>query len=106
MADQSEIDALRLLINDPCKESFSDDDLERVLDAQGGDRNLAAAEVWGIWATRYSTLVNVSESGSSRSLGDLYKNAVAMRGMFLAANDAGSQVTAGRTRIGRIVRPT
>jgi hypothetical protein len=38
----------------------------------------AAAEIWGVKAGTYAGLVNVSESGSSRSLGDLLSQAQKM----------------------------
>lgn len=42
----------------------------------------AAASIWAAKAAQYAKLVNVSESGSSRSLGDLQKNALAMAAYY------------------------
>jgi hypothetical protein len=102
MATAEEITRLRSLTGDPTEDDFSDYLLNTILDTLG-NMNRAASEVWGIRAARYSTLVNVSESGSTRNLGDLYKNAMAMKKHY---DDAGVEgVARGRTRIGRIVRP-
>lgn len=105
MADQSEIDALILLVGGAS--DISEADLNIILDSNGGDQNLAAAQVWEIRAAKYHGLVNMSESGSSRSLGDMHKNALGMAGYFRgkfsdAVEDPGDVIP--RTRIGRIVR--
>lgn len=71
------------------------------------DLNLVAAEAWTIRAGRYHALVNTSESGSSRSMGDLYKNALAMAAMYRGLYDkenAPAESASGRTRTGKVVR--
>jgi len=103
MATQENIDKLRLLLGNPSEDELSDVQLGAILDGVEDNLNLAAAEGWGIRAASYSSLVNVSESGSSRQLGELYKNALAMQAHY-AGQISGPAVTAGRTRIGRIVR--
>jgi hypothetical protein len=42
------------------------------------DLYLAAAAIWSAKAASYATMVNVSESGSSRSMGSLIDNALKM----------------------------
>ena len=102
MATAAEIQRLRMMVGDPTEEEFSDFKLNLILDAQAGNFNRAASEAWGMLAAGYTTLVNVSESGSTRNLGDLYKNAMTMKKYF---DDAGVEgVSRGRTRIGRISR--
>ena len=101
MADAADIIRVRRLINDPEHEELTDEDIAAILDGVEGNINAAVAEAWGVKAAHYSTLVNVSESGSTRNLGDLYKNAMAMQSYYSVA---GIQVSAGRTRIGKIVR--
>lgn len=78
MATDDQIRELRALVaeEDPNGE-WDDESLGAVFDAASG-MNAAASRVWSIKAGRYSRLVDVSESGSSRKLGDLYKNAIAM----------------------------
>lgn len=55
-----------------------------------GAENLpyAAADIWGIKAGSAATLVNVSESGSSRSLGDLLKQAKTMEEYYRRRGDS------------------
>lgn len=102
MATAAEVERLRSLVGNPTEEEFTDFKLNTILDAMAGNMNRAASEVWGILAASYTQFVNVAESGSSRNLGDLYKNAMAMKKHY---DDLGVEGTArGRTRIGRIVR--
>ncbi len=78
MATPDEIAALRLLINEPDDTNgWTDEKLEAVIDA-ATSINDAARSVWVSKAGSFSTLVDVSESGSSRKLSDLQKNALAM----------------------------
>lgn len=103
MATAEEIARLRSFTGDPSEEEFSQFQLNGILDAMAGNINRAASEVWGIKAARFSNFVNVTESGSSRNLGDLYKNAMAMKTHY---DGLGVEGTArGRTRIGKIRRP-
>lgn len=48
----------------------------------------AAAEIWAVKAGQAATLVNVAESGSSRSLGDLLKQAREMEAYYRGRGDA------------------
>lgn len=50
----------------------------------------AAADIWGVKAGTYAGLVNVSESGSSRSLGDLLKQAKEMEAYYRQRGDVAS----------------
>lgn len=78
MAEKAAIDALRLLISEPDdKAPYDDIALSIRLDASPSTQGLAA-DIWREKAASYAALVNVSESGSSRSLSDLHKNALAM----------------------------
>lgn len=86
MATEDEILALRQLVNenDECG-GWDDDQLSAIID--GTDTlNAAASKVWYLKAGRLATLVDVSESGSSRKLGDLYKNAQAMGALYANAD--------------------
>lgn len=47
----------------------------------------AAAAVWSVKASGYAELVNVSESGSSRSLGDLFERAQRMASYYKGLAD-------------------
>lgn len=86
MASVDEIAAFRLLIDESKDEApYDDASLGVRLDAASSSQSLAQ-EIWLEKAARYASLVTVSESGSSRSLSDLHKNALAMAGSFGAAD--------------------
>jgi hypothetical protein len=78
VATKADIDALRLLIAESDdKAPYDDISLSVRLDAAASPEGLAAI-IWREKAANYAALVTVSESGSSRSLSDLHKNALAM----------------------------
>lgn len=78
MATAEQIAAFRLLIDEAeDAEPYSDLGLSLRLDGALSPQALAK-EVWLEKAAKYASLVNVSESGSSRSMSDLHKNALAM----------------------------
>ena len=73
MAEQEVIDAVRLLLGpNSVGEGWTDEKTGALLDA-GEDPEDIALSYWEFAAARTTTLVNVSESGSSRSLGDIHK---------------------------------
>lgn len=72
------IQKLRNMTDEQSSDLYDDDDLQDILDTAEGSLQLAAAQVWREKAARYAALVDVSESGSSRSLGDLQDNALKM----------------------------
>lgn len=88
MATAEEIAALRLLIGEPeDAEPWTDETLAAIIDATE-TMSQAAGQVWTSKAASYSSLVDVAESGSSRKLGDLHKNALAMSKHFAEAEAA------------------
>jgi len=100
MAEQTLIDSLKLMA--PAG-AHSDADLGTMIDDIGLESS--AARLWEENATQTATLVNVSESGSSRSLGDIHKNALAMA-KFYSDKAAVLLVTQNRrTRTRNIERP-
>lgn len=79
MATETEIEEARRRTDGAA--DWESDDIRRYLDT--GKTIVDFARMW--WeskAASYSKLVNISESGSSRSNGDLYKNALAMAKHF------------------------
>jgi len=75
----------------PTDDTYGDDAaLSDLIDSEGSV-NAAAAQIWQWKAASYSTLVNTSESGSSRSMGDLYKNALGMAAFY----SGGATIAAG-----------
>lgn len=104
MATQEEIDQLVLLVGN---EMLTEQQFGDVLDVNEGDMDLAAAQVWEIRAGRYHGLVDISESGSSRSMGSMYKNALEMAKFYRGKRaddipDPGEPILRSTTR--RIVR--
>lgn len=102
MATAEEIEGLRLLVAEPDETTYTDAALGGILDAASSP-NEAAATIWTQKAAAAATLVNVSESGSSRSLGDIQKNALAMAKVFADAIQA-DPVTSVGVRVSRITR--
>lgn len=108
MATPEEIATLRLLIAETDEATYNDTVLGARLDAAAGNGNLVAYEVWTEKAAAAAQLVNTSEGGSSRSLGDIYEQALKMAATF--AERATSPVTPPTAtsqglRIKRLVRP-
>lgn len=103
MATESQIDTFRLLIgNPPNEDPYTDTQLGARLDAATSPEALAAS-IWREKAAEYSGLVDVSESGSSRSLSQLSKNALIMAASFDAQvpDDSASQ---RGVRVSRLTR--
>ena len=102
MATPDQIARMRRLVGDT---TLTDAELGAIIDASE-NFNIAVAEVWGRLAAQYSTVTNLSEAGSSRSLGDLFKNAQAMasyyRGLGTPIVDP---TTTAYSRTRAIVRP-
>lgn len=59
---------------------------------QADNLMLAAADVWAVKAGNVASLVNVSESGSSRSLGDLLRQAKEMEAYYRQRGEAAGSV--------------
>lgn len=102
MASADEIAAFRLLIAEPDEATYTDAALSGILDS-APSVNSAAASIWTQKAAAAATLVNVSESGSSRSLGDIQRNALAMAKVFNDAIEADPSTSTG-VRVSRITR--
>jgi Cdc6-like AAA superfamily ATPase len=102
MATSDQIAELRLFVAELDDTNYTDEQLGTIIDASISIK-AAAATIWTQKAAKYASLVNVAESGSSRSLSDLHQNALRM------AKQLGADVqedTAEETgiRIRRIVR--
>lgn len=106
--DAGSWDAVRRIrgyVGEPDSDTYTDSMILGIYQAEGSV-NAAAARIWREKAAAYADLVNTSESGSSRSLGDLQKKALDMADQFttLAGVDVKAlSRTPARTR--RIVRP-
>ena len=104
MATPEEIAALRLLIAEPEPDTYSDEDLNARLDAS--DQYTVAFDIWTEKAAAAAGLVDMSEGGSSRKLGDVYEQALGMaEAMRERAVSATNPPTGAGIRIKRLSRP-
>lgn len=81
MATSDQVAQLRRMVGEPTTDTYTDGALSAVWDA-AGSADGAAAVVWREKAASYAELVTTSESGSSRSMSDLHKNALAMASYY------------------------
>jgi len=109
VATAAEVQALRLLIAEDNETTYSDFDLAARLDAASGSADSVAYQVWTEKAAATAGLVDVSEGGSSRKMGDLYEQAIAMAKVFAeraAAESLPPLAGSGRTvRVRQLARP-
>ena len=106
MATADEIADFRLLIDEQAdKLPYSDTRLGQRMDAATSQQSLAA-EIWREKAAAYAALVNTSESGSSRALGDLQDKALKMAEMFtgIDPNAPGTGTATRGVRMHRLTR--
>jgi hypothetical protein len=85
---------------------LSDEILDDRIDENDGDVDLTAAQIWEEYASATAALVDVSESGSSRSLGAIHKNALGMATHYRSRSIAAVIPALGaRARTRAIQRP-
>jgi hypothetical protein len=100
MATDEEVIQLRRLASYNDFEPYDDPQLSAMIDEGGINR--AAFRLWNEAASSAATLVNVSESGSSRNMGDVHKNALAMAKYFKGlADEAEAETPVDTTRFAR-----
>ena len=104
MATPAEVQELRRLTQYTDVDPYDDTQLSALIDASSIYG--VAEKLWREKAATLSTLVDVSESGSSRKLGDGYKNALAMAKSFKDLRDAETAptITTNFARTRNIVR--
>lgn len=103
MATEEQIFELRGLISEPDDSNgWTDERLSSLIDGTA-TMNAAAARGWLLKAGEYASLVDVSESGSSRKLSDLRKNAMEMSQYYGSLDGAATPTHSGPV-IGRIRR--
>lgn len=95
MATEDEILSLRRMVDETCVDGEWDDEaLSAIID--GTDSlNAAASKVWYLKAGKAARLVDVSESGSSRKLSDISKNAREMGAYYAKADAPATQEATG-----------
>jgi len=114
MATVAEIAYVRELISEPDDSNGWTDAristfIENNRNADGTiNLKLPASDIWGVKATSYSTMVDVTESGSSRKMSDLLKNALLLQKSLREGDDGLPDVVdplALRPRTRAITRP-
>lgn len=104
MALADDIALLREYINEPDDTNgWTDVRLTTYVEA-ADNLLLAAADAWGVKAGTFAGLVNVSESGSSRQLGDLLKQAKEMEAYYRQRGGAQAAAATDGPVIRRISR--
>lgn len=113
MASEQERARVRLALNEPDDTNgWTDDRIDDLILATANpdgtfDQSAAAAGGWRQKAATLTTLVSISENGSSRQMNQEFDHAMAMAKMF---SDGGSDQTGAdslpRPRSTRIARPT
>lgn len=106
MASAAEILALRAMIAQPENvPPYDDATLSAIIDGNTGDLNKSAWEIWTSKAASVANLVDISEGGSSRKMGDLYEQYLSMARVYGERVTDGSPGATGRgTRISRLTR--
>lgn len=88
MATTAQLATLKLMIGDI---TLTDEQLNSIIDSESTIQG-AAAQVWQIAAGQYADLVNISEAGSSRSLGQLHQNALDMAKYYRGLDSPAEQI--------------
>lgn len=86
MATAAEVAMVRLNINEPTQDPYTDEAIGALVD-ELGTVQAASAALWRAKAATYATLVDETEAGTSHAFSDMHKNALAMAKAF-DANDA------------------
>lgn len=106
MATTEQIAQLKALLG-PAGFGVNDTDLGVLIDSANGDLNKVAADRWGTYASSTANLVNVSESGSSRNMSEVHKNALNMAAYFRKLSESANptpEPVSDRPRTRPIVR--
>jgi hypothetical protein len=105
MATDAQVEQLRRLIAEPddCP-PFTEQVLKERIDASDGNLTTLAADIWLEKASSAATLVDISESGSSRSMSKIHDQALAMSKQLRAQADLDTPTAASRSRTRSIAR--
>jgi adenine-specific DNA methylase len=105
MATVDQIAEVREYVAEPgITNGWTDERIGEYIDREA-DLFLAASAIWSSKAASYASLVNVSESGSSRSMGSLIDNALKMAKEFKGRSTTpGSEAVPGDIILTRLVR--
>lgn len=107
MATPAEVESVRDMIGEPIPEDgvetdtmFTDAKIESWID-DAASLEAAAVRGWSVKLAQWAGLVDVTDGAASRALSDLMDHGRAMLRLY---QDLALGPTAGRTRIGKIVR--
>lgn len=105
MATPDQIAEVREYVDEPgLEDGWTDDRIGDYIDREA-DLYLAASAIWSTKAAKYARLVNVAESGSSRSMGSLVDNAIKMVKLYKDKSPVpGGEVVPGDIILTRLVR--
>jgi hypothetical protein len=113
MATAAERARVRQILNEPDDSNgWTDDRIDQLLEETSNpdgtfDFRSASASGWEQIAAGYTSLVNVTENGSSRSMSQQFDHAMAMAKMFgSTGTDETGEGSLPRPRSTRIVRPS
>lgn len=95
MATDTQIASIRRLTAEAV--GYTDEQLSVMIDS-GMTEDQMAYRIWNEIAASTAQLVNVSESGSTRALSDLHKNALTMANSFRSPVTLNADITIKRTR--------
>jgi hypothetical protein len=102
LATSEEVSEVRQNTDEPNADTWKDEELEDLIDSVGVDG--ASAVVWRKKAGLVASLVNVSEAGSSQSLGDLQKKYLDMAKLYDPYGATLTVTATGRVRVKLIER--
>jgi hypothetical protein len=105
VATAAQIAALRLLIAQPDNvEPYTDAVLGALIDAESNQYTIAY-QIWTQKAASVAGLVDISEGGSSRKMGDLYEQSLSMASnMRVRADEVGAIAGGPGLRISQLRR--
>jgi hypothetical protein len=101
MATPDQVTQVRRLAAYDATDPYDDSQLSALIDSMG--LYMLVSMLWGEKAAGYVSMVNISESGSSRNMGDLHKNALAMSQYYkkLADDEAAAQAPEDLSKFAR-----
>lgn len=103
--DPTTLATLRRFIAEPDAATYTDAVLNDMYDANGGDLNVTAAEVWSDKAAKASILVDTAEGSSSRKNSQVFDHALKQAAYYSGNANAATALTARSATTRPIVRP-
>lgn len=102
MATAADVAEVRVNVNEPTEDIYTDVAIGLLIDA--GSVASASAAIWREKAGAYAEMADVSEAGASLKISDLYKRALEMAEFY--ASEGGAAPVKARAKTHAIVRNT